>query len=198
MATESNKANARWKTKAHRLRRSPRPRHRRNRPSRSRLRMTNPLLDSKLTHYPERGLGRERPRRHYVATLHRLRPTSGIAGELGRERMTTQSETYSSRPWRVSEPVPPRSPVITAVTPRSLSQPKRRRSSARRIPAFDKPPNKDSSVSRTTRFAHPLEHPHARDHRIGREDDIEEGYLDDDRRRRLGGRAGGKRCSWVT
>ena len=45
-------------------------------------------------------------------------------------RTITQSETYSSMPWRVSVPSP-RSPVITAVTPRSLSQPNRRRSSAR-------------------------------------------------------------------
>ena len=33
----------------------------------------------------------------------------------------TQSETYSSRPWRVSVPSP-RSPVMMAVTPLSLSQ----------------------------------------------------------------------------
>ena len=47
-------------------------------------------------------------------------------------RTITQSETYSSMPWRVSVPSP-RSPVITAVTPRSLSQPNSRRSSERRI-----------------------------------------------------------------
>ena len=42
----------------------------------------------------------------------------------------TQSETYSSMPCRVSEPSP-RSPVTTAVTPRSFSQPNNRRSSER-------------------------------------------------------------------
>ena len=47
----------------------------------------------------------------------------------------TQSETYSSRPWRVSVPSP-RSPVMTAVTPLSLSQRNSRRSSARRIASF--------------------------------------------------------------
>ncbi len=52
----------------------------------------------------------------------------------------TQSETYSSMPWRVSVPSP-RSPVITAVTPRSLSQPNSRRSSARRIAVFVNAPN---------------------------------------------------------
>ena len=44
----------------------------------------------------------------------------------------TQSETYSSSPCRVSVPSP-RSPVMTAVTPLSLSQRNRRRSSARRM-----------------------------------------------------------------
>ncbi len=47
----------------------------------------------------------------------------------------TQSETYSSSPWRVSVPSP-RSPVMTAVTPLSLSQRNSRRSSARRIAWF--------------------------------------------------------------
>ena len=64
----------------------------------------------------------------------------------------TQSETYSSRPWRVRVPSP-RSPVMTAVTPRSLSQRNRRRSSARRSAALVKPANSTSSVSRTTRLA---------------------------------------------
>ena len=50
----------------------------------------------------------------------------------------TQSETYSSSPWRVSCPSP-RSPVITAVTPWSLSQRNSRRSSARRIAWLLKP-----------------------------------------------------------
>ena len=44
----------------------------------------------------------------------------------------TQSETYSSRPCRVSVPSP-RSPVMIAVTPLSFSQRNRRRSSARRM-----------------------------------------------------------------
>jgi hypothetical protein len=43
--------------------------------------------------------------------------------------------------------------VITAVTPRSFSQRKRRRSSARRMAWFAMPPNSASIVSRTTRFA---------------------------------------------
>jgi hypothetical protein len=124
-STEWNKANARWRTKAHRLRRSPCPRHRRNRPSRNGLRMTNPLLDSKLTHYPERGLLARQPRGgqrvsrapHIAGQLpgrvtyptgrerpmpalrrrpdHRRRPTSGIADELGRERTP---ERYSKNP----------------------------------------------------------------------------------------------------
>ena len=44
----------------------------------------------------------------------------------------TQSETYSSRPWRVSAPARAR-PVMTAVTPLSFSQRNSRRSSARRM-----------------------------------------------------------------
>ena len=64
----------------------------------------------------------------------------------------TQSDTYSSMPWRVSVPSP-RSPVITAVTPRSLSQPNSRRSSERRIAVFVKAPNSVSIVSITTRLA---------------------------------------------
>ena len=64
----------------------------------------------------------------------------------------TQSETYSSMPWRVSVPSP-RSPVITAVTPRSLSQPNRRRSSERRIAVLENAPNSVSIVSITTRLA---------------------------------------------
>ena len=67
-------------------------------------------------------------------------------------RTMTQSETYSSRPWRVSVPSP-RSPVMIAVTPLSLSQRNRRRSSARRTAAFDRPPKSVSMVSSTTRLA---------------------------------------------
>ncbi len=59
---------------------------------------------------------------------------------------------YSSRPCRVSLPSP-RSPVMTAVTPLSFSQRNRRRSSARRIASFVRPPNSASIVSRTMRFA---------------------------------------------
>ena len=59
----------------------------------------------------------------------------------------TQSETYSSSPCRVRVPSP-RSPVMIAVTPRSLSQPNRRRSSARRI---------DRSTGRKQRL-HRVEH----------------------------------------
>ena len=64
----------------------------------------------------------------------------------------TQSETYSSKPCRVSWPSP-RSPVMTAVTPLSLSQRNRRRSSARKMAAFDRPLNSVSMVSSTTRLA---------------------------------------------
>ena len=53
-------------------------------------------------------------------------------------RTITQSDTYSSSPCRVSVPSP-RSAVMTAVTPLSLSQRNRRRSSARRIAWFEKP-----------------------------------------------------------
>jgi hypothetical protein len=67
-------------------------------------------------------------------------------------RTITQSETYSSMPWRVSAPSP-RSPVITAVTPRSLSQPNSRRSSARKMLTSSKAPNSVSIVSSTTRLA---------------------------------------------
>ena len=63
----------------------------------------------------------------------------------------TQSETYSSRPWRVSASGSlPRSPVTTAVTPLALSQPNRRRSSARRISSLGRAENSDSMVSSTT------------------------------------------------
>ena len=55
-------------------------------------------------------------------------------------------------PWRVSAPSP-RSPVMIAVTPLSLSQRNRRRSSERRIAWFENPPNSDSIVSSTTRLA---------------------------------------------
>ena len=52
----------------------------------------------------------------------------------------TQSETYSSMPWRVSVPSP-RSPVMIAVTPLSFSQPNSRRSSARSTASFVRPEN---------------------------------------------------------
>ena len=64
----------------------------------------------------------------------------------------TQSDTYSSSPWRVSCPSP-RSPVITTDTPRSLRKRNSRRSSARRIASLLKLENSDSMVSSTTRFA---------------------------------------------
>ena len=64
----------------------------------------------------------------------------------------TQSETYSSIPYRVSCPSP-RSPVMMAVTPRSFSQPNRRRSSARKIALSVRLENRASIVSSTTRFA---------------------------------------------
>lgn len=62
----------------------------------------------------------------------------------------TQSETYSSSPCRVSVPSP-RSAVMTAVTPRSLSQRNSRRNSERRMAWLSSPPNSVSRVSRTTR-----------------------------------------------
>jgi KaiC/GvpD/RAD55 family RecA-like ATPase len=64
----------------------------------------------------------------------------------------TQSDTYSSRPWRVSEPSP-RSPVMTAVTPLSFRKRNSRRSSERSSAWFSKPLNSDSMVSSTTRLA---------------------------------------------
>ena len=67
-------------------------------------------------------------------------------------RKITQSETYSSRPWRVSVPSP-FSPVMTTVMPRSLSQRNRRRSSERSTSGLGRPANSDSMVSRTTRLA---------------------------------------------
>ena len=47
-------------------------------------------------------------------------------------------------------------PVTTAVTPRSLSQPKSRRSSERTVAASENAPNRFSSVSSTTRLAFDL------------------------------------------
>ena len=67
----------------------------------------------------------------------------------------TQSETYSSSPWRVSCSRP-RSAVMTAVTPLSLSQRKSRRNSARRMASLGRLANSASSVSSTTRLA-PME-----------------------------------------
>lgn len=55
-------------------------------------------------------------------------------------------------PKRVSVPSP-RSPVMIAVTPRSLSQPNSRRSSPRRIVVFENAPKRTSIVSITTRVA---------------------------------------------
>ena len=54
----------------------------------------------------------------------------------------TQSLTYSSRPCRVSVPSP-RSAVMIAVTPRSLSQRNSRRSSDRRIACSEQPAEED-------------------------------------------------------
>jgi len=67
-------------------------------------------------------------------------------------RKMTQSETYSSRPWRVNV-FSPFSPVTMVVMPLSLSHRKRRRSSTRRIRGLGNPAKSDSIVSRTTRFA---------------------------------------------
>ena len=65
----------------------------------------------------------------------------------------TQSETNSSMPCRVSLSGRSRSAVMTVVSPFSLSQPNRRRISARRMPGFGNSPKSASMVSRTTRFA---------------------------------------------
>ncbi len=64
----------------------------------------------------------------------------------------TQSETYSSRPCRVSRPSP-RSQVTIELTPLCLSQPNSRRSSARSTASLASPPNRASMVSRATRLA---------------------------------------------
>ena len=63
----------------------------------------------------------------------------------------TQSETYSSKPWRVKVPSP-RSPVTIAVTPLSFSQRNKRRNSARKMDGLGRPAKMDSMVSRTTRL----------------------------------------------
>ena len=63
----------------------------------------------------------------------------------------TQSETYSSRPSRVSAPAwLPRSPVMMVVRPRSFNQRNRRRNSARKMAGLGRPANSVSSVSSTT------------------------------------------------
>ena len=64
----------------------------------------------------------------------------------------TQSDTYSSSPWRVRVPSP-RSAVITAVTSRSFNQVNRRRSSDRRLAWSFSDEKSTSSESMTTRFA---------------------------------------------
>ena len=66
---------------------------------------------------------------------------------------TTQTETYSSMPYRVNSPGRPCSPVITTVRPRSLSQRSNRANSDRRIASFPNAVNNTSTVSNTTRFA---------------------------------------------
>ncbi len=68
-------------------------------------------------------------------------------------RVTTQSETYSSMPNRVRLPTLPRSPVMTTVRSRSLSQRNRRPSSPRMIASLGRALNSSSMVSRTTRLA---------------------------------------------
>src|SRR5664279_582023 len=66
---------------------------------------------------------------------------------------TTQSETYSSMPYLVSSPDRPRSLVMIAVRPRSLSQRTSRFSSARTVDSLSSAANNTSTVSSTTRFA---------------------------------------------
>src|SRR5450759_5107516 len=65
----------------------------------------------------------------------------------------TQSETNSSMPCRVSLSGRSRSAVMTVVNSFCLSQPNRRRISARRIPGFGISPKSASMVSRTIRRA---------------------------------------------
>ena len=85
----------------------------------------------------------------YLTTRNRLVDTCSMTRWSSR---MTQSETYSSRPCRVKAPAP-RSAVIIAVTPRSLSQRKSRRSSERRTSSFGSAANSASIVSSTTRLA---------------------------------------------
>ncbi len=74
-----------------------------------------------------------------AAILDHAQPPRWKSGRFTRWSSTmTQSETYSSRPWRVSSPSP-RSPVMMAVTPLSFSQRNRRRSSARRMKRIGQP-----------------------------------------------------------
>ena len=70
-------------------------------------------------------------------------------------RVITQSEMYSSSPWRV-RPLSPRSAVTIAVTPFSFSQRNNRRSSARRMPGLGSPAKRTSRVSIAIRLA-PIE-----------------------------------------
>jgi hypothetical protein len=85
----------------------------------------------------------------YLTTLRRRVETSS---SMRWSRTITQSETYSSIPWRVSA-LSPRSPVTMAVTARSSSQRNSRPSSARTIAWPRNAPYSNSIVSSTTRFA---------------------------------------------
>src|SRR3990172_8649587 len=92
----------------------------------------------------------EEPR--YLTTRRRRVDTCAVTRW---SRRMTQSATYSSSPWRVIV-LSPRSPVITEVTPFSLSHRNRRLSSDLRMPSLWNPPKSDSTVSSTTRLA-PME-----------------------------------------
>ena len=65
----------------------------------------------------------------------------------------TQSETYSSMPYRVKPPARPRSPVITTVRSRSLSQRSSRFNSPLMMDSLPSAVNSTSMVSSTTRLA---------------------------------------------
>ena len=74
-----------------------------------------------------------------------------ILSTTGLSRRITQSATYSSSPYLVSE-FSPRSPVITAVNSFDFSQVKSLRSSARKMNSFGKPENSASIVSKYYSF----------------------------------------------
>ena len=110
----------------------------------------DPLVDDRVRE-AERGdrqHGDARPRRSGTdtrwcrASRRGTSPPAVVAWRPGRSTRwssrITQSETYSSSPWRVSV-ASPRSPVMTAVTPLSFSQRNSRRSSARSIAWFGQP-----------------------------------------------------------